>query len=260
MQKTLWMLPVLGWALVTIWSGCSISNVDNAGGLTAYFDSAHVEGCFALYDNNRGEFLLNNRARYLRRFSPGGTFDVVTALVGLETGALFNEKTLIGGRTMADALKEDSISYFQELARRIGRDTLVKWIDTLSYGNKNTTGPVDSLGLTGAMKISPDEQLGLVKRMFFNQLPFQPRTQEVVRSAMIRESNSRYDLAYISGEALDSGDRKVGWVVGWVEESVHPYFFVLNIEGSGPGTDLSATGVDLMRKILVSEGFFKGVK
>ena len=260
MQKTLWMLPVLGWALVTIWSGCSISNVDSDDGLTAYFDSAHVEGCFALYDNNRGEFLMNNRDRYLRRFSPGGTFDLVTALVGLETGALFNEKTVIGGHTMAEALKADSISYFQELARRIGRDTMDKWIDTLSYGNKSKVGPVDSLGLTGALQISPDEQLGLVKRLFFHQLPFQQRTQEVAKSAMLVESNARYDLGYITGEALDSGGRKVGWVVGWVEESVHPYFFVLNIEGKEPGPALSATGVDLMRKILASEGFFKGVK
>jgi beta-lactamase class D len=260
MQKTLWMLPVLGWALVTIWSGCSISNVDSADGLKAYFDSAHVEGCFALYDNNRGEFLMNNRERYLRRFSPGGTFNLVTALVGLETGALFNEKTVIGGLRMTDALKADSISYFQELARKIGRDTLDKWIDTLSYGNKSTGGSVDSLGLTGELKISPDEQLGLVKRLFFHQLPFQQRTQEVVKSAMLVESNKLYDLGYITGEAQDSAGREVAWVVGWVEESVHPYFFVLNIEGNGPGTALSATGVDLLRKILVSEGFFKGVK
>jgi beta-lactamase class D len=259
MGNKIGMIAVLGWALV-IWSGCSISNVDNAAGLKAYFDTANVQGCFALYDNNRGEFIINNRDRYLKRFSPGGTFDVVTALVGLETGKLFNAKTLIDGQTMEDALKADSTSYFRELAGRIGRDTLDKWIDTLSYGNANTVGPVDSLGLTDSLTISSDEQMGLIKRMFFHQLPFQQRTQDVVKSAMLRESNARYDLGYVTGDAKDADGKPVGWVVGWIEESVHPYFFVLNIEGNAPGSALSATGVNLLRKILASQGFFRGVR
>jgi beta-lactamase class D len=261
MQKKVLMIAVLSWAaIITMGSGCSISNVDDAEGLKAYFDTAQVRGCFALYDNNRGEFTINNKDRYLKRFPPGGTFNLVTALVGLQTGALFNEKTLIGSQTMVDALKADSTGYFRAVAARIGRDTLVRWIDTLSYGNKNTSGPVDSLGFNDSLQVSPDEQMGLVKRMFFHQLAFQQRTQDVVRSAMLRESNAHYALSYVTGTAREADGTPVGWVVGWIEESMHPYFFVLNIDEGMQGEDLSVTGVNLLRKILASQGFFKGVK
>ena len=47
------------------------------------------------------------------------------------------------------------------------------------------TGPIDSFWLNNHLKITPDEQLGLVKRLYFNQLPFYNRTQEIVRKVML---------------------------------------------------------------------------
>lgn len=259
MTRNLLILTVAA-LLFLLGSGCSINNVDNADGLKAYFDSSNVQGCFGLYDNNRGAFTIYNRDRYLKRFLPGETFDLVTAMVGLETGKLFNEKTLIRGLTMEEAFKSGNTSYFQELTRRIGRDTLVKWIDTLSYGNKNVGGVIDSLWLNDSLEISADEQLGLVKRMYFRQLPFQQRTQDVMRPLMLKEQSGDYTLSYVAGSGKSKAGESIGWITGWIEENRHPYFFVINFQGSDPGTGSAATGVELMRKVLVSQGFFKGVK
>ena len=246
MQRKLWLWALLG--LLT-YSGCTISNVENAPEIKAYFDSVGVKGCFALYDNNRGEFVINNRDRYLQRFPAGSTFDIATALIGLQTGALFNAKTQLGGQTLAEAFRSDTAGYFRQLTVRIGPDNFRRWMDSLAYGNKRLDSPT----------ISPDEQLGLVKRMFFNQLSFQKTTQEVVVSAMKQENTPLYSLAYVAGSAPGDSASE-GWVVGWVEESVHPYFFVLNIEKNTKGEDLSALSAVLLRKILASQGFFKGVK
>jgi len=241
-------------------SGCAINNVDNAEGAKVYFDSAHVLGCFGLYDNNRGAFTIYNRERYLKSFTPGETFDVVTALVGLETGKLFNEKTLIGSQTMEDAFRSGNTPYFQELARRIGRDTLVKWIDTLSYGNKNVEGPIDSIWLNDRLTISSDEQLGLIKRMYFRQLSFQQRTQDVMKSVMLREKTPDYTLSYVTGSGRNAENMPVGWVIGWIEENRHPYFYVINFQENTSGADIPGTGVGLLRKLLTAQGFFKGLK
>ncbi len=247
-----------GWAIC--FSGCSINNVDNASELRPYFDSVHVQGCFALYDNNRGAFAIYNKDRYLKRFPAGTSFDVVTSLVGLETGKLFNEKTLIGSQTMTDAFRTNDTPYFQALSREIGKDTLVRWIDTLSYGNKYARGPVDSLWLTDSLLISSDEQLGLIKKMYFRQLPFQQRTQDVMKPVMNREKTTQYSLSYVTGLAGQAEGTPIGWVVGWIEENAHPYFFVLNIQGTTQGQDITHTGRGLIKKILANQGFFNGLK
>jgi beta-lactamase class D len=252
MRKLLFLFILAGLA-----GGCSFNNVDNADYLKPYFDSAGVVGCFALYDNGRNEFTIYNRDRYLERFPPGGTFNILTALTGLETGKVFDEKKAgIGDQTLMDAFRSDSIPYFQALARALGKDTLDNRIKALSYGNMNTLAPVDSLWLVHGLTISPDEQLGLVKGLFFDQLSFQKRTQEVMRTVMEREKTTNYTLAWSEAYTHDSTGAPLGWALGWVEERNHPYFFVLNIGGSGA----EGKAGELMRKILAQQGFFKGVR
>lgn len=245
--------------------GCQFNNVDKADRLKTYFDSAGVQGCFCIYDNSRNEFALYNRAWYLQQLPPGGTFNVLTTLIGVQTGKIFDEHTVMSGVPMVQAFRGDSVGFFQELARSLGKDTINARVKAISYGNMDTTGAVDSLWLNGRLKISPDEQLGLVKKLFFNQLPFQQRTQQVVQGLMEREKNPAYTLAYSTGEARDSAGRPLGWVVGWVEERIHPYFFVLSIRPSGEGknaeeVNIADKEIPLLKSLLTDQGFFKGVK
>ncbi len=107
-----------------------------------------------------------------------------------------------------------------------------RWIDSLGYGNRNISGPIDSFWLNNRLKIKPDEELGLVKKLYFDQLPFFKRTQEIVQSVMLREQNSNYKLYYKTGLGSLENGHELGWVVGWIEENRHPYFFVLNIEST----------------------------
>ncbi len=65
-----------------------------------------------------------------------------------------------------------AVPYYQEVARRIGKDTMQFWLDSLSYGTKKITTAIDTFWLDNSLKITPDEELGLVKRLYFNQLAF----------------------------------------------------------------------------------------
>ena len=49
----------------------------------------------------------------------------------------------------------------------------------------------------------------------------------------------------------------IAWVIGWIEENKHPYFFVLQIEG--PATvDLKKARLSVLNAILKEQGFFEG--
>jgi beta-lactamase class D len=97
----------------------------------------------------------------------------------------------------------------------------------------------------------------VVKRLYFGQLPFQKRTQEIVKKVMLQESNANYKLSYKSGLTRRENGNTLGWIVGWIEENNHPCFFVLNVEGD-PTTDMKTLRLDILKAILKDQGFFEG--
>lgn len=253
---------------------CSPNNVTIDNSLKKYFDSAHVNGSFGLFDNGQGRFTIYNLKRFRdSAYTPASTFKIVNSLIGIQTGVITNEKMVIKwdsikrwnedwnkDLTMEEAFKVSAVNYYQEVARRIGRDTMKKWIDTLSYGNKNISGAIDSFWLNNHLKITADEELGLVKRLYFDQLPFFKRTQEIVRKVMLQEDNANYKLSYKTGWGNTENGNELGWIVGWVEENKHPYFFVLNLESPDKHFDMRTARIQILKSILKQLGFFEGNK
>ncbi|MFP5040769.1 class D beta-lactamase [Parasediminibacterium sp. JCM 36343] len=265
--------------IVLFLAACSPNNVTIDSSLKAYFDSSKVDGCFGLYDNGSGQFTIYNLNRYKdSAYLPASTFKIVNSLVGIEIGRIVNERMVIkwdgvvrifpGGDTakawnkdltMEEAFKASAVPYYQEVARRIGRDTMQHWLDSLKYGNKKIGSHIDSFWLDNTLKITPDEQLGLVKKLYFGQLGFQKRTQDIVKKVMLQESNANYRLSYKTGWGFKENGNSVGWTVGWIEENHHPYFFVLNIEGPHI-MDMPTIRKNILTSILKKEDFFEGRK
>jgi beta-lactamase class D len=224
-------------------------------------------------NNGTGEFTIYNLTRYRdSSYLPASTFKIVNSLIGLQTGVITNDSMVIKwdsivrpvaewnkDLTMYDAFRVSSVPYYQEVARRIGKERMQQYLDTLSYGSRKITTTIDSFWLDGSLKITPDEQLGLVKRLYFNQLPFYPVYQEVVKNAMLFDNNSNYRLGYKTGWGRDKATgNHIGWILGWVEENKHPYFFVLNIESSDPNFDMVNVRMKMLKDILKQLGFFEG--
>jgi beta-lactamase class D len=256
---------------------CNSNNISQDNSLGKHFDSAGVSGCFALYDNGQGHFTIYNLKRFRdSAFSPASTFKIVNSLIGLQTGVATDEHMVIKwdsvkrwnedwnkDLTMEEAFRLSAVPYYQELARRIGRDTMKKWIDSLAYGNKDISGPIDSFWLNNHLKITPDEELGLVKKLYFDQLPFFRRNAEIVRKMMLREENANYRLSYKTGLGRTDNGLPMGWIVGWIEENNHPYFFVLNLNTGDPRMnimDLVSIRMHILKGVLAELGFFEGKK
>lgn len=242
-------------------NACSPNNVQVNNELGKYFDSASVKGSFALFNNGTGDFAIYNLNRYKdSAYSPAGTYNIVHSLIALETGVVSDENMTIqldSAVSMETAFKQSVDPYFQEVAKRIGKDTLQFWLDSLAYGNHQIGKSIDSFWLNNTLKLTADEQLGLVKKLFFNQLPFQKRTHEIVKKMMLQESNANYQLSYKDGLTLLENGKQLAWVAGWIEENKHPYFFVLNLEGPS-NSQMTGISKDLLRKILANQDFFEG--
>ena len=248
---------------VLLLESCSPNNVTLQNNYKKYFDDAGVTGSFGLFDNGSGEFYIYNLAQFKdSSYAPASTFEIVHALVGIETGRIVDEKMTLsvdsaGPIRMDSAFKHTSAPYFMEVARRIGKDTMQHWLDSLQYGSKKMGAAVDSFWLNNSLTVSPDEQLGLVKKLYFGQLPFQKRTQEMVKKLMLQTANANYKLSYKTGLSHKQNGNAVAWVIGWIEENKHPYFFVLQTEGTA-SSSIKDASMSLLNKILKEQGFLEG--
>jgi beta-lactamase class D len=264
---------------ILLLGSCSVNKAKVDNSLKKYFDDNKVDGCFTLLNNTDGKVTVYNMELDTQRFSPASTFKIVNSLIGLQTGRIINDTMLIkwdgkvrvfpGGDTatgwnkdmgMTEAFKVSSVPYYQEVARRIGKDTIQAWIDSLGYGNKNISGAVDSFWLNNALKISPDEQLGLMKRLYFDQLPFRKSVHEMVKSVMLQEDNTAYKLSYKTGWGFDEQKNNIGWQVGWIEENNHVYFFVTFVKAGKDDIDMRTIRKNITTGILKQLGFFEGKK
>lgn len=252
---------------------CSVNKARIDNSLKKYFDAHKVEGCFTMLQNTDGQITVYNMDLDTQRFQPSSTFHLVTSLVGLQTGRITNEDMVVRwdrlnrsrkewnrNMNMKEAFRVGADPYFHQIATRIGTDTLKAWIDTLNYGNKIFSTETDSAWVNNTLKISPDEQLGLLKKLYFDQLPFRKSVMESVRNAMVKEENTLYKLSYVTGNGIDDSGQPIGWVSGWIEENLHVYFYVTFVRSANPSADLTRMQIDITRDILKEYGFFQGKK
>ena len=252
--------------------------MDEDKSLETFFAENKVTGCFGLYNNATNQFTFYNKKRFTdSSYLPASTFKIVNTLIGLQTGVISSDSMVIKwdgvprkfadwnkDLTMYEAFRVSAVPYYQEVARRIGKNNMEYWLDTVNYGAgpKDTAfvikTAIDTFWLDNTLKITPDEELGLVKMLYFNQLPFFKTYQEKVKKAMLFENETTYRLAYKTGWGNNEKGNHLAWIVGWVEENNHPYFFVLNFETPDANADIPTIRMKILKGILKQLGFFEG--
>lgn len=233
--------------------------------------------CFELSDNSHDQILLYNLERCSRRFSPASTFKIMNSLLALETNVAPDENLIIRwdgaerrpewnkDMNMREAFEVSCVPYYQELARRIGAVEMQKWLDTVRYGNKRIGPAVDMFWLNDTLQISPDEQVGLMKKLYFDKLPMSQRSQRIVRSLMLREDSIGYRLYYKTGTHMSESPRLTrAWLVGFVERretqkgvvskqqetNYRPYFFAMHFETADTSLNYQEARLSVLKDIL----------
>jgi beta-lactamase class D len=262
--------------LIWIWAlaACSPNNVKEDPSIGALFNKHGLTGNFGLFDNGQGTFTLYNKVDFKdSAYIPASTFKVFLSLVAVETGRVNDEKTIFPYNGIPssqeawnkdmrfdEALKTSSEPVYREVATMIGLDTLQRWIDSVGYGQRYGKPKIKSAPdcwHDGSIRVTADEQLGFMKMLYFDQLIFQKRTQRMVRSMLLQESNTAYQLSYKSGLHVEPDGTASGWFIGWIEENRHPYFFALHMKGKSADQIMNVR-LDLLKDILRQQGFLAG--
>ena len=215
------------------------------------YDSNGVKGAFLLYDLNNDTTLVFNDPRTKIGFLPASTFKIINSMIALETGVIKNENEIIPwdgkkrfvnewnrGHNLRSGIKYSVVWFYQELARRIGEERMQHFIDSMGYGNQDIGGGIDQFWLTGNIRISMEQQIDLLERLYKNDLPFSQRTMDIVKDIMILEKTDNFVLRGKTGWAARV-EPNIGWFVGYLERDGNVYFFANNIEIKGDGDHLA---------------------
>ncbi len=268
----------------SVFISCKRNNIQEQTQWASIFQKYKIDSvCFELADNSHEQVFYYNLNRLSRPYSPASTFKIMNSLVALETNIAPDENMIIkwDGITrwkpdwnkdmdMREAFKVSSVPYYQELARRIGEIEMQKWLDTVKYGNRRIGPKIDEFWLNDTLKISADEQVGLMKKLYFDKLPFSQRALRIVRSLMLQEDTDEYRLYFKTGTRMDD-QTTMGWLVGFIERkeiqkgvltkkeetNYKPYFFALNMETNDTTMDTRSVRIAMLKDLLKERKIIK---
>ena len=219
-------------------------NIESKDDFKKYYDQYNVDGTFVLYDQSNDKYVCYNPSLINHPFIPASSFKIMNSLIGLESGVISDENFVIPwdsvirqvenwnkDHDLKTAFKNSTVWYYQELARRVGGKQMKYWLDKVNYGNADTSGGIDKFWLTGGLRISPVQQIGFLKRLHDNALPFSQRSMDIVKKIMIAEETPDYTIRGKTGwSSMDNID--IGWYVGYLETNNNVYYFANCIQSA----------------------------
>ncbi len=207
--------------------------------LAAVFSKTGQNGTFVVYNPDTDTLTGIDRQRAEAAFLPASTFKIPHALIGLAVDAVADVDEILpyGGEpqpftawerdmSLREAIKVSNVPIFQELARRIGLESMREHLALLEYGNQDTGEVVDRFWLDGPLRISPVEQAVFLSRLARYDLPLPDAVHVAVREISLVEKTPEWSLYAKTGTDMHNA---VGWWVGWVEKDDQVYAFALNI-------------------------------
>jgi beta-lactamase class D len=224
---------------------------EEAPDLASYFKQFPA-GAFVVYDLKRNRYLRHNEARCRERFSPFSTFKIPNSLIGLDSGVIADAEFRIEwdekkypahsrdtlpfsawweDQTLRTAFRRSVVWYYRELALRVGERRMRDYVQKLHYGNEDASGPVNNFWLNSTLKISSDEQVDFLRRLYKGELPVSKRSAAIVKEIMTLEETAEYKLSGKTGGGPLGEGRFLGWFVGYLETKDNAYFFATQIEG-----------------------------
>lgn len=212
-----------------------------------HFREMAVEGSIIIYDLKNERFSEHNPQRNITAFPPASTFKILNSLIALETGAIADEIAVLTwdgiereipqwnrDLNMKEAFKLSAVWFYQVLARRVGYARMQEWVSKAAYGNQKIGDreDIDKFWLDGELRISPEEQIQFLRRLYDNKLPFSEKSIAIVKDIMINEKTPEYTIRAKTGWFGFGNDAiaNIGWYVGYVETGDNVYFFATNID------------------------------
>lgn len=193
-----------------------------------HFDDVGFEGSFAAWTVGAEQGVCVGDCE--TRLPPASTFKVPHALIALDLGVLEGPEELKrwdgterefevwnADHTLASAIRDSVVWYFQAVARDIGVTRMEAALERIDYGNARVGEPIDMIWLNGTLRISPSEQVAWWHRLHEGAFGIDRGHVDEVLSMTELARAGDVVLRGKSGWYREAGETDRGWLVGCVD-------------------------------------------
>ncbi len=192
--------------------------------------------------------IIINSKRAATQVSPFSSFKVANSLIALDKGLIQDAKQILTFNkeqypvqawwpsawklpqyNLFSAFKYSMVAIYRQLAKQIGQADMDKYINRLHYGNQDTSSGLDDFWLNGSMKISANEQVEFLQKLYHNKFGFKVSAVNTLKEVMLVESTEKYKLYAKTGAGKVNDGSMLGWYVGFVENTSGVHFFAFNL-------------------------------
>lgn len=208
-----------------------------------FFEQAGTVGTVVVMNVQNGTTDVYNPARAAALFPPASTFKILNSLIALETDVVTDVDTHMlkwDGVTRArpawnkdlslrEAITVSAFPVYQQIAQDIGLDRMTNYLDRVGYGTGEITPErLRWFWVLKSFRVSANEQVQFLKRLYLNDLPFAQRNLDAVKDITFIERGEGYVLHGKTGWTTAT-DPATGWFVGWVTRGTDAHVFALNM-------------------------------
>jgi beta-lactamase class D len=231
--------------------------------LTAEAADAKPLECTLVVDAASGE-VLHKAGTCDQRFAPASSFKVPLAVIGFDAGILkdahnpawpykpeYDAPKRVQKTVDPTIWEVDSVLWYsREITRQLGQKRFADYVARLRYGNQDVSGePGKDNGLTrswlgSSLTISPEEQVGFLRRLLAGTLAASPEAQQKTRAILPEFNTDGWTIYGKTGSTWlnrpngkADRDRPLGWFVGWGEKGSKRIVFARLYIGTEPYED-----------------------
>jgi beta-lactamase class D len=235
------------------------------------------EAAFALADLHAGAFFRYNQERCQQPLPALATLHLPLALLALDAGVIKDAQTVLPwnrlkypmpgeeawpmsitswaqDHTLRSAFQQAVPWYFQELAQRLGAQSLQRSLNKVKFGQGDLRLSPAAMELGSHLEITVEGQLAFLQALYEDRLPLAKRAQRIARELLIREQTTAYTLRGVTGSGMLENGKYLGWFAGWLETRDTTCVIVFNLSGA----DLEAVSdpaTTLLKRVLMLLGY-----
>ena len=107
------------------------------------------------------------------------------------------------------------------------------------------TGGITEYWMESSLRISPVEQVQLLKDFYLGKMSFKPEHVALVKEALQLEQKDRVTLSGKTGTGMINNKKVNGWFIGYVENKGKTFIFATNVQDENNASGSMATQITL---------------
>jgi len=217
---------------------------------------------FVLYSMQKDKYYVHNIEQSTQRVSPNSTYKIYSALTALEEGIIrpgatnrnwdgndYEYGTWNQNQDLQSAMRNSVTWYFQDLDQQVGKQQIQKMLAEYHYGNEDISGGMRDFWLESSLRISPFEQVELLRNFYRNEFGAAPENIKEVKASLMLEQKHGAVLYGKTGTGIVNGKAANGWFIGFVETNSDTYFFATNLrDGNATGSKAAEITLRILKE------------